>query len=291
MDNLKNIKTKHFTKDAIPDTTIYDDLDLLLEKKNIYLCLYFNFDPKQLRELKLERFLEKKSNENRIFHILHKSKITEKRFHSILFQSMSVLYSTNKINYNEERFNYLQKYFKYNNKYKINEDGFIVIYCNNPDGYYKKWINYDEQLPLLIKKIRIYNKVNKIVLRFHRKHKKYLIEQIMNNLKKIDKNIDIDNSDFKQTIKQSYCIFIQNASIIIDYINSGIPLFNPKMIPFDDYNKCYNKLEYIENLKKNELNLINRKKFLIEAYNYIIFDEEYRYNTEYVKNIYLENIA
>ena len=289
MDNLKNIKIIHFTKDAIPDTIIYDDLDLLLKKKNIYL--YFNFDPKQLRELKLERFLEKKSNKNRIFHILHKSKITEKRFHSILFHSMSIPFSTNKLNFNEERFNYLQKYFKFKNNYKINENGFIVIYCNNPDGYYKDWINYENQLPILIKNIRKINKKNKIVLRFHRKHKKNIICQIINNLKLIDDTIEIDESEFKNTIKQSYCIFIQNASIIIDYINSGIPLFNPNIIPFDDYNGCYNNLEYITNLKKNEHNLIDRKKFLIEAYNYIIFDEEYRYNIDYVKNVYLENIA
>ena len=289
MNELLNIKIKHATRNAIPDTDIFNELDKLFEKKIINF--YFNFDPRQLREMKLDRFLSKKSNECRVFHILHKSKITEKRFHSIVFKSMSIPFSTNKLYFNEERFNYLQKYFKFKNNYKINENGFIVIYCNNPDGYYKDWINYENQLPILIKNIRKINKKNKIVLRFHRKHKKNIICQIINNLKLIDDTIEIDESEFKNTIKQSYCIFIQNASIIIDYLNSGIPLFNPNIIPFDDYNGCYNNLEYITNLKKNEHNLIDRKKFLIEAYNYIIFDEEYRYNTEYVKNVYLENIA
>lgn len=289
MNELSNIKIKHYTRNAIPDTNIFNELDKLFEKKII--SFYFNFDPKQLREMKLDRFLSKKSNECRVFHILHKSKITEKRFYSIVFKSMSIPFSTNKLNFNEERFNYLQKYFKFKNNYKINENGFIVIYCNNPDGYYKDWINYENQLPILIKNIRKINKKNKIVLRFHRKHKKNIICQIINNLKLIDDTIEIDESEFKNTIKQSYCIFIQNASIIIDYINSGIPLFNPNIIPFDDYNGCYNNIYFLKDLIKYKEELVDRKKFLIEAYNYIIFDEEYRYNTEYVKNVYLENIA
>lgn len=289
MNELTNIKIRHATKDAIPDTKIFQEIDSLLKKeKNI--SFYFNFDPKQLRQQKLDRYLDKKSNERRVFHILHKSKITEKRFHSIIFKSMSIPFSSNKLTINDDRFNYLQKYFKYNNDYKINKNGFIVIYCNNPDGYYKKWISYDNQLPILIKKIREINTKNKIVLRFHRKHKKCFINNLLENLKLIDDTIEIDNSEFKNTIKQSYCIFIQNASIIIDYINAGIPLFNPNLVPFDDYNGCYNHIDYLKNIKEHKRNLIDRKKFLIEAYNYIIFDEEYRYNTEYVKNIYLENI-
>ena len=128
------------------------------------MTLYFNFDPQQLRDLKLDRFLEKKSNDNRVFHILHKSKLTEKRFHSIIFRSMSIPYSINHLNMNENRFNYLQKYFYFNKEYVINENGFIVIYCNNPNDYYQKWIDYENQLPNLIINIRKFNKKNKIVL-------------------------------------------------------------------------------------------------------------------------------
>ena len=40
---------------------------------------------------------------------------------------------------------------------------------------------------------------------------------------------------------------------------------------------------YIEDLDKYKDYLINRKRFLIEAYNYILFDEEYRHNVDYVK--------
>ena len=290
-ESNKNIKIGHTTKDAIPDkTTIFQEMDLLLQEKKLYMTLYFNFDPQQLRDLKLDRFLEKKSNDNRVFHILHKSKLTEKRFHSIVFRSMSIPYSINHLNMNDNRFNYLQKYFYFNKEYVINENGFIVIYCNNPNGYYQKWIDYENQLPKLIINIRKFNNKNKIVLRFHIKHRKYLIKNLMNKLKLIDENIDIDNSEFKNTIKQSYCIFIQNASIILDYTNAGIPLFNPGIIPFDDYQGCYNNFMFIENLNKYKDYLINRKRFLIETYNYILFDEEYRRNKDYVKNVYLNNI-
>lgn len=288
MNQFINIKIKHATKDAIPKTEIFDKLDILFNKKNINF--YFNFDPIQLREMKFDRFLNKKSKKQRVFHILHKSKLTEKRFHSVIFNSMSIPFSSNKKDLCENRFNYLQKYFKFNKNYNINENGFIVIYCNNPEGYYKKWINYEIQLPELIKKIRKINKKNKIVIRFHRKHKKNKILILLENLKTIDDSIEIDNSEFKDTIKQSYCIFIQNASIIIDYINAGIPLVNPNIIPFDDYDGCYNDLNFLNNLEKHQKHLIDRKKFLIDTYNYIIFDEEYRYNTDYVKNIYLNNI-
>ena len=40
---------------------------LLLQEKKLYMTLYFNFDPQQLRDLKLDRFLEKKSNDRSCF--------------------------------------------------------------------------------------------------------------------------------------------------------------------------------------------------------------------------------
>ena len=80
-NNYKNIKIGHSTRDAIPDKTkIFEEIDTYLIKNNTRLTLYFNFDPKQLRDLKLDRFLNKKSNDNRVFHILHKSKLTQKDF-------------------------------------------------------------------------------------------------------------------------------------------------------------------------------------------------------------------
>lgn len=288
MNELKNIKIKHTTKDAIPNTKIFNELDPLLKKKNINF--FFNFAPNQLKNMGYDMYLKKQSKEQSVFHILHKSKLTKKRFHSIIFNSMSIPFSSNKKKLCENRFNYLQKYFKYKENYIINKDGFIVIYCNNPNGYYKEWINYETQIPKLIKQIRKINKKNKIVIRFHRKHEIKIIQNLIKKLKLIDNTIEIDESEFKDTIKQSYCIFIQNASIIIDYINEGIPLFNPKFIPFNDYDGCYNNFNYLQDLKKDEKYLIDRKKFLMESYNYIIFDEEYRDNINYVKNIYLNNI-
>ena len=70
---------------------------------------------------------------------------------------------------NDNRFNYLQKYFYFNKEYVINENGFIVIYCNNPNGYYQKWIDYENQLTKINYKYKrnLIHK-NKIVLRFHR---------------------------------------------------------------------------------------------------------------------------
>lgn len=293
LEKYKIFKLQHTTKDAIPKNLITFHLLnklYIFNKKKFLVNLYFNFDPQQLRDLKLDRFLKKKSNILRIFHILHKSKITERRFHSVVFNSMSIAYSTNIIDNSINRFNYLQQYIKFKNNYKFNENGYIVIYCNNPNGYYKEWINYHKQIPILIQSIRNYNKKNNIVIRFHRKHCKSDIIQLMNKLKTYDKFIKIDDSDFINTIKNSYCIFIQNASIILDYVNEGIPLFNPRFIDFNDYKGCYNNLLYISDLKKYKNKLINRKKFLINAYNYIIFDIEYSKNINYVVNFYKKNI-
>ena len=254
-------KLQHNTKDAIPrNLVIFNLLNKLFINKNIKINLYFNFDPEQLRNLNLDRFLKKKSNMYRIFHILHKTKISERRFHSVVFGSMSTKYSSNLIDESINRFNYLQQYIKFKNNYKINNNGNIVIYCNNPNGYYKEWINYHKQIPILIQSIRNYNKKNKIVIRFHRKHSKSDIKILMSKLQNYDKFIKIDDSEFKDTVQNSYCIFIQNASIILDYINEGIPLFNPRFINFNDYEGCYNNLIYIKDLNQNKNKLINRKK-------------------------------
>ena len=292
LSKYRIFKLQHNTKDAIPKNIIvfYKINKILNPIKNLKINLYFNFDPLQLRNLNLDRFLKKKSNLPRIFHILHKSKITERRFHSVLFGSMSVPFTNNIIYRSIDRFNFIQQYIKYRNKYRLNINGNIVIYCNNPNGYYKEWINYHKQLPLLVQSIRRYNKKNKIVVRFHRKHSKSDMLILMNKLKKYDKLIEIDTSEFKNTIKNSYCIFIQNASIILDYINEGVPLFDPKFIPFNDYEGCYNNIEYLSNIKKNKKYFIDRREFLIKAYNYIIFDIEYERNINYVFNFYYKNI-
>lgn len=292
MDKLTALILRHNTKDAIPDDiSIFIEINkLLLILKTINIYIYFNFDPLQLRELKLDRFLKKTSSVNRIFQILHKTKITERRFHSVMFNSMSKCYATNIINISKERFDYLQTYLKYRNNYRINNDGNIIIYLNNPNGYYKTWINYEKHLPILIKNIRKYNTKNKIVIRFHRKHSKKEIQDLMNNLKIIEPEIKIDDTKFLETIKNAYCIFIQNASIVLDYINEGIPLFNPGFTPFNDYNECYNKLEYIKDIQLNKKLLINRERFLKIAYNYIIFDIEYKKNKDYLIKFYTKNI-
>lgn len=291
LHKYKIFKLQHNTKDAIPSNLIVFKLIYeLLKKKNLIIYLYFNFDPQQLRDLNLDRFLKKKATIPRIFHILHKTKITQRRFHSVIFGSMSIPYSNNNIDNSINRFNYLQQYIEFKNYYKINKYGNIVIYCNNPNGYYKEWINYHKQIPILIKSIRDHNKKNKIVIRFHRKHSNSDIKILMNNLQKYDKFIKIDDSEFIDTINNSYCIFIQNASIILDYINEGIPLFDPKFIPFNDYEGCYNNLNYIKDLNQYKNKLINRKNFLINAYNYIIFDIEYSKNIQYVFNFYRRNI-
>ena len=285
-------KLQHNTKDAIPGNIIvFEKLNkLFIIFKKLKISLYFNFDPEQLRNLNLDRFLKKKSNVPRIFHILHKSKITERRFHSVIFNSMSTKFSTNLIDNSINRFIYLQQHIKFKENYNINNKGNIIIYCNNPNGYYKEWINYHKQIPNLVKSIRKYNTLNKIVIRFHRKHSKNDIKNLMIKLKNIDNDIEMDDSEFSITIKDAYCIFIQNASIIIDYINEGIPLFNPNFIPFNDYEGCYNDIIYIKKLKNYVNKLIDRKKFLIKAYNYIIFDVEYSKNMQYVFNFYKKNI-
>jgi len=187
------------------------------------------------------------------------------------------------------RFKVISKKFNYIKNYNINENGYILILLNNIRGCFGEYYaNVIEKLENLVKNIREYSN-RKIVLRFHRKQ--YHILTIQNDpfTEKVNKfvkeyNITLDHvikeHNYTQylsneTINDTYCVFIQNTKLVLDFIHKGIPVFNLNFSPFNYFPEINIKeLSLIEKLKENENLLPNRKSVLKKYYYHIYFPDE-----------------
>ena len=172
-----------------------------------------------------------------------------------------------------------KKIFGFQENYKINKEGFILIILNNSYGWFKDTCkikynkdnsNYFKMLDNLIYEIRKYTK-RKIVLRLHPKDRNHKLElQIKNR----NNNFDIDNkTEILDLMENTYCVFIQNTKMILDFVNKGIPIFNLDFFKVNYFPEIQIKdISKIEKLDKIELP--NREKFLERFYSFITFDIE-----------------
>jgi len=196
---------------------------------------------------------------------------------------------------NESKFQSINKYIPFNPEYKINQEGYIYIFLNNSLGWFQNSLVekykpnvYLELLESLIIKIRKYTN-RKIKIRLHKKDRKTQFENnIINFIKSKDNigycnigycnieycNIEYCNEDISVVFKNIYCAFIQNSKLIIDLVNLGIPIFNLGFIKCNYFPEIQiPKLEYINNLEVQNLELLpNRKDFLMKYYFHLNFD-------------------
>ena len=116
-----------------------NELNNILNKYDFKdLEVYINFSGKSFRKNKLERYIFEKSNTNKIFMLSHFSKKYKKIYFSITFNTLNMKLSNN-VHFN--RFEYLnKKIFLYKEKPKLNIEGDIVIFLNNSEGYYSKYL-------------------------------------------------------------------------------------------------------------------------------------------------------
>ena len=261
-----------------------NDFDIILNKYNFKdLEIFINFSGKFFRKNKLEKYIFEKSKTNKIFILSHFSKKYKKIYFTITFNTLNFNLSNN-IYF--DRFDDLnKKLFLYKNKPKINIDGDIVIFLNNSRGFYNKYLNYEVQLPELIKTIRKYNNKNKIKIRPHPREL-LDIQNIVNKLKKNDKKIYLDKRDYSDFKNKIFVIFIQNTVSIIDFLNLGIPLMNPNFIPQNDYKDVYIQYDNLRIMKDS----IDRKKLLSKYYNYIITKDEIENNNKFINKFLKANI-
>ena len=247
------------------------------------LQVYINFSGKSFRKNKLEKYIFEKCETNKIFMLSHLSKKYKKIYFTITFNTLNMKLSKN-INFN--RFEYLnKKIFLYKEKPKLNIEGDIVIFLNNSQGYYNKYLNYEIQIPKLISIIRKYNKTNKIKIRPHPRET-LEIENIVKKIKKYEKKVYLDKRDYNHFKNKIFVIFIQNSVSILDFLNLGIPLMNPNFIPQNDYEDVY--INY-HNLK-NMIEFVDRKKLLNKYYNYVLTKDEIQNNPEFIKKFLNKNI-
>ena len=167
--------------------------------------------------------------------------------------------------------------FGFKQNYQINKEGFILIILNNSYGWFKETCrikyeedntNYFTMINNLVSKIRKYSQ-RKIILRLHPKDRDHKLES---QLKDKNLHFDIDNeSEMCNLMKNTYCVFIQNTKMILDFVNYGIPIFN-----LDFFNVNYFPEIQIKDIAKiEELNVIDlpdREKFLERFYSFITFD-------------------
>lgn len=170
-----------------------------------------------------------------------------------------------------------QKIFTFEDNYKINKDGFILIILNNSYGWFKKnckitykkdRTNYFQMLNNLVSQIRKHTN-RKIVLRLHPKDRNHKLEFYM---KKMNLDYEIDNeTEMTDLINNTYCVFIQNTKLILDFVNKGIPIFNLNFYNMNYFPEIQIKdISKIEELDKIELP--NRQKFIKRFYSFITFD-------------------
>lgn len=247
------------------------------------LEVFINFSGKFFRKNKLEKYIFKKSNTNKIFIISHLSKKYNKIYFTITFNSFNINLSNN-INLN--RFNDLNKnIFLFKKHIKINKDGDILIFLNNSKGYYSQYLDYEKQIPQLVNIIRKYNKKNKIKIRPHPREE-LDIYAIVKKIKKYQSQIYLDTRSYTHFKNKIYVAFIQNTVSILDFLNLGIPLMNPNFIPYNDYQDVYINYENLSVMKDN----VDRKKLLTKYYNYIITKEEIENNKKFIKKFLDKNI-
>tara|TARA_B110001469_G_C9648923_1_gene330091 strand:- start:14284 stop:15183 length:900 start_codon:yes stop_codon:yes gene_type:complete len=181
---------------------------------------------------------------------------------------------------NESQFQSIHKYIPFNTEYIINEEGYIYIFLNNSLGWFQNSLVekykpniYLELLETLIIKIKKYTN-RKIKIRLHKKDRKTQFENNIINFIKSKDNIEYCNEDISVVFKNIYCAFIQNSKLIIDLVNLGIPIFNLGFIKCNYFPEIQiPKLEYINNLEVQNLELLpNRKDFLMKYYFHLNFD-------------------
>ena len=167
--------------------------------------------------------------------------------------------------------------FGFEENYKINKEGFILIILNNSYGWFKDTCkvkyeedntNYFKMINNLLLKIRKYSQ-RKIVLRLHPKDRNHKLES---QLKDKNLNFDIDNeTKLEYLMKNTYCVFIQNTKMILDFVNYGIPIFNLYFFKVDYFPEIQiQDISKIENL--DDIELPDREKFLERFYSFITFD-------------------
>ena len=255
--------------------------ELLKSIKNYNVEIYINFSGKTFRRKNLTEYIYSKSKTNKIFILSHYSKNYRKPYFSVTFDAFNYNLSNN-IKF-KNRFNYLNyNYFKYKISPKINYNGCIVIFLNNSKGHYHKYLDYEKQIPNLVKNIRKHNVKNEIKIRLHPRDERditHIIKPLKNN------NVSLDRRPFEK-IKQSFVIFVQNTISILEFLNLGIPLMNPKFIPYDNFNDVYLNYNNLKHMNNN----INRKVLLEKYYNYIITKEEIEKYPDFVKKFFLKNL-
>ena len=177
---------------------------------------------------------------------------------------------TNYIPISDDKFNYISnKYIKYNDSITYDKDGIILIYLNNSKGWFKNYTNIFK-LEDIIKKIRKYVS-NRIIVRLHKKDfiNKKIIDYI-DSLSKFDVKLDMQRTRWNELIKNMYCIFIQNSSIIFELLSYGIPIFSLKeIVSLNLYEAVYFPTEYLKDPSKYEF---DRKTILKRYYSHILFE-------------------
>ena len=187
------------------------------------------------------------------------------------------------------RFKVISKKFNYIKNYSFNENGHILILLNNIRGCFGEYYtNVIDKLENLILSIREYSN-RKIVIRFHRKQYHILTlkddpftKNVNNLVNKYNITLDhvIKEHNYTQylsneTMNDTYCVFIQNTKLVLDFIHKGIPVFNLNFSPFNYFPEINIKeLSLIEKLKENENLLPNRKSVLKKYYYHIYFPDE-----------------
>ena len=167
--------------------------------------------------------------------------------------------------------------FGFEENYKINKEGFILLILNNSYGWFKETCrikynedntNYFKMINNLVSEIRKYSQ-RKIVLRLHPKDRNHKFES---QLKDKNLNFDIDNeSELEYLMKNTYCVFIQNTKMILDFVNYGIPIFNLDFFKVDYFPEIQiQDISKIENL--DDMDLPDREKFIERFYSFITFD-------------------
>ena len=167
--------------------------------------------------------------------------------------------------------------FGFEENYKINKEGFILLILNNSYGWFKETCrvkynedntNYFKMINNLVSEIRKYSQ-RKIVLRLHPKDRNHKLES---QLKDKNLNFDIDNeTELDYLMKNTYCVFIQNTKMILDFVNYGIPIFNLDFFKVNYFPEIQiNDISKIEEL--NIIDLPDREKFLERFYSFITCD-------------------
>lgn len=256
----------------------------------IYIDLGSGHNNKYSRECTKEKsiFINRCVSNNTNISCLLNQELNQMKYYFITSNSFNPNYSKQgSVDIN--RFKIISKKFNYVKHYNINDNGHILILLNNVRGCFGEYYtDVIEKLENLIKNIRQYSN-KKIVVRFHRKQYHILTIQDDPFTQKVNKfvkeyNIVLDHiikeHNFTQYLSNemmndTYCVFIQNTKLVLDFIHRGIPVFNLNFSPFNYFPEINIKdLSLIEKLKDNISLLPNRKSVLKKYYYHIYFPDE-----------------